>query len=325
MKLEEIARIGEYRPPWFLPGAHLQTIYPAMFRKVELIAQCKERIDTPDDDFLDLDWGRMGNSRLAIICHGLEGHSRSRYVQGMARAMLKTGWDVLCWNYRGCSGEPNRLLRSYHSGSIDDLDTVIEHAKSVGQFRRIGLIGFSLGGNLILKYAGELGREMSDKAQATCVFSTPCDLEAASLELAKPSNAYYMRRFLKSLGKKVVEKERLHPGSLELSGLEEMRTFEEFDDRFTAPLNGFRNARDYWSKCSCLPVLDRIQVPSLIVNAMNDPFLPEACFPRGKAKKNPALLLETPRHGGHVGFPLWNGQNEYWSETRAALFIESAV
>ena len=312
---------GEYRPPWFLLSGHLQTVYPALFRKVSIVANRRERIDTPDGDFLDLDWGVAGSSKLAIICHGLEGSSQEHYAQGMARAMLENGWDALCWNYRGCSGEANRLLRSYHSGATDDLETIIDHAIAEGRYERVDLIGFSLGGNLILKYAGD--RETNAKVRSLCAFSAPCDLAASSAQLAKPSNAIYMSRFMRSLSRKVIEKDFLYPGRLEMSGLKEMRTFAEFDDRFTAPLNGFESARDYWTKCSSLPVLDTIKVPTLMVNALNDPFLPEECYPHAAARKNPFLELETPRHGGHVGFVELGEDGLYWSERRAIAFLEN--
>ena len=310
-----------YTPPWFLPNGHLQTIYPALFRKFPIITDRRERIGTPDGDFLDLDWGIKGSSKLSIICHGLEGSSQEHYAQGMARAMIENGWDALCWNYRGCSGEANRLLRSYHSGATDDLETVIDHAIAEDRYERIDLIGFSLGGNLILKYAGDRG--VAVRVSSLCAFSVPCDLAASSAQLAKPSNAIYMARFLRSLARKVIEKDLLYPGRLETSGLKEMRTFAEFDDQFTAPLNGFESAEDYWTKCSSLPVLDTIKVPTLMVNALNDPFLPEECYPHAAAKKNPFLKLEIPQQGGHVGFAEFDEDGLYWSERRAVAFLNS--
>ena len=311
--------LGGYRPPWFLFGGHLQTVYPALFRKFPIVANRRERIDTLDGDFLDIDWGIKGNSKLAIICHGLEGSSQEHYAQGMARAMMKNGWDALCWNYRGCSGETNRLLRSYHSGATDDLETVIDHAIGVGRYERIDLIGFSLGGNLILKYAGDL--DTDTKVKSLCAFSVPCDLAASSAQLAKPSNAIYMTRFMKSLSRKVIEKDLLYPDRLEMGGLKEMRTFAEFDDQYTAPLNGFESAEDYWTKCSSLLVLEKIKVPTLVVNALNDPFLPKECYPYAAAKKNTFLKLETPQYGGHVGFVELAEDGFYWSERRAVAFL----
>jgi len=313
----------EYSTPWYLPGGHLQTVFPALFRKYPIVTSRRERIDTPDGDFLDLDWSEHRSSNLAIICHGLEGSSREHYAQGMARAVMANGWDALCWNFRGCSGETNRLLRSYHSGATEDLETVINHVLASGRYDRIDLIGFSLGGNLILKYAGDAGKDAKAKIQSVCVFSVPCDLAASSAQLAKPANAIYMLRFMKSLARKVIEKDLLFPGSLDMNGLGKMRTFAEFDDRFTAPMNGFRDAKDYWTKCSSLPVLEKIRVPTLLVNALNDPFLPEKCYPREASASNTFFDLETPKTGGHVGFIETKKDGFYWSERRAVRFLMS--
>jgi len=309
-----------YRAPWFLPGGHLQTIFPALFRKFSVVANRRERTDTPDGDFLDLDWGEIGSRKLAIICHGLEGGSREHYVQGMARAVMEAGWDALCWNFRGCSEEMNRSLRSYHSGATDDLETVLDSVLRLGRYDRIDLIGFSLGGNLILKYAGD--SEAAARVNSVCAFSVPCDLAASSTQLAKRSNSVYMKRFLNSLARKVKVKDEMYPGKLDMTGLDGMSTFAEFDDRFTAPLNGFDSAEDYWAKCSCISVLRSIAVPTLLVNALNDPFLPEECYPFSESANNPNFRLEAPAKGGHVGFVEFNEEGLYWSEKRAVSFLK---
>jgi hypothetical protein len=307
-----------YRAPFFLRGGHLSTVYPTLFRRVGTPILEQERLELDDGDFLDLDWSSRGFERLAIIGHGLEGESRAKYMLGMSLALQNQGWDTLAWNCRGCSGEPNRLLRSYHSGVSEDLEAVIHHALSRSRYREIALIGFSLGGNILLKYLGEQGPAAPSEIVAAIAFSVPCDLTSSSLRLGDWSNQIYMARFMKDLRKKVIQKNEVFPGKLDLEGLHRVKSFAEFDDRYTAPLNGFEHAQDYWTKASSKPLLPAIRVPTLLIQALNDPFLPRPCFPFEEAEANPALFLETPDHGGHVGF-ISRG-NEYWSEIRAGAF-----
>jgi predicted alpha/beta-fold hydrolase len=238
---------------------------------------------------------------------------------GMSVALRKRGWDTLAWNCRGCSGEPNRLLRSYHSGVSGDLGHVIDHAIPKG-YQSIALIGFSLGGNIVLKYLGEQGSNLHPEVKAGVTFSVPCDLTSSSLRLAEWDNKIYMSRFMDGLKDKIIQKNKMFPGRLNLNGIKSIKTFSQFDDRFTAPLNGFLDARDYWLRASSKPHLEAIQIPSLMIQAANDPFLTEACFPKKIAKASKSLHLEIPRHGGHVGF-ISRG-SEYWSETRCAEFLE---
>lgn len=315
---------AHYSPSWPLRCGHVQTIYAGLLRVVEGVHYQRERIDTPDGDFLDLDWSRVGSDRLVILSHGLEGTTQSRYVLGMTRALNRRGWDVLAWNFRGCSGEANRLPRSYHSGATDDLDTVIGHA--VGGYRNTALIGFSLGGNLTLKYLGErTSFDVERRIRAAAAFSVPCDLAEGSVQLARPSNALYMRRFMASLRQKIIDKAANHPAELDTIGIHGLRTFREFDDRYTAPLHGFADAEDYWKRCSCKPVLKHLAVPALLVNAEDDPFLPPACYPFDIARDHAHLFLCTPRYGGHLGFIAKNSSGEYWSERLAATFLENAL
>jgi uncharacterized protein len=266
---------SEYRPPVGLSNGHLQTMFPALFRRMPVITRERERITTPDGDFLDLDWDRTpGSDRLAIISHGLEGDSSNTYVQGMAAALQRAGWDTLAWNFRGCSGEPNRLLRAYHSGATEDLHAVVEHALDAERYDRVALVGFSLGGNMTLKYLGDLGPKVDMRISHGVAFSVPCQLAASSQHLEGLRNRIYMRRFLQSLSGKIRQKMHLFPGQVEDKGLDAMRTFREFDGAYTAPMHGFASAEEYWEKASCGPVLSDIAVPTLLVNARNDPFLP---------------------------------------------------
>jgi uncharacterized protein len=311
-----------YQVPWGFSNGHLQSIYPALGRRVEPIAWTRERIATPDGDFLDLDQAGAGGDRVAILSHGLEGSANQPYIRGMAHALRKRGWDVVAWNCRGCSGEMNRRLRFYHSGSSDDLGTVLAHVLQEARWREVALIGFSLGGNQTLKLLGELGDAVDARVVGAAAFSVPCDLAASSLRLGHWQNRVYMARFMKTLRQKVIAKERLFPGQLDLSGLAQMRTFRQFDDRYTAPLHGFADAMDYWQRCGSGRFLLGIRVPTLLVNARDDPFLAGGCYPEREAQANPQLWLEMPTHGGHVGFVTRGNGREYWSETRATGFLE---
>lgn len=308
-----------YAPPRWLRGGHAQTIYPALFRRAPWITRERERIETSDGDFLDLDWARSGRSdRVAVLSHGLEGDSRNAYVQGMAGALVRAGWDVVAWNCRGCSGEPNRLLRSYHSGATEDLAAVVDHALAGSRYARLALVGFSLGGNITLKYLGDLGSGVDSRVDRAVVFSVPCDLAASSRALESGANRIYMDRFLVNLRAKIREKMRRFPGEVSDAGLDAMRTFREFDGAYTAPLHGYRDAEDYWARASSRPVLGRITIPTLLVNARNDPFLPAECFPEVEARESAHFHLEAPRDGGHIGF---TARGEYWSERRAVKFL----
>ncbi len=309
-----------YRAPLGLRGGHFSTVYPTLFRRVGSPPIERERLELPDGDFMDLDWSPRKNSRLAIIGHGLEGESCAKYIRGMSLALQKRGWDTLAWNCRGCSGEPNRLLRSYHSGVSDDLGLVVDHALTQ-DYQKLALIGFSLGGNIALKYLGEQGSAVPPEIKAAVAFSVPCDLTSSSLRLGDWDNKIYMSRFMDGLKEKVTTKNEKFPGKLDLSGIAKVKTFAEFDDRYTAPLNGFTDARDYWTRASSRPLLPAIAVPTLVIQALNDPFLPERCFPRKIAHQSRHLYLETPAHGGHVGF-ISRGP-EYWSETRCAEFLNT--
>lgn len=313
---------SSYCAPLLLRNGHLQTIYPSLARNLSPDLYQRERIITPDEDFLDLDWARVGSRKLAILSHGLEGSAHRHYMIGMAQALNRQGWDALAWNYRGCSGEVNRALRFYHNGAIDDLDVVVQHALGTGSYDEIALIGFSLGGNLTLVYLGARPSSLDPRIQKAVVFSVPCDLAASARMLAKRSNRLYMEQFLQSLHGKIRMKMAVIPGALNDEGFERIRDFKDFDDRYTAPIHGFRDAANYWKKCSSGQFIPAIRVPTLLVNALDDPFLADGCYPIEAASASGWVHLEMPRTGGHVGFVLFNRQGRYWSEQRAAEFLE---
>jgi hypothetical protein len=285
----------------------------------------RERIVTPDGDFLDIDWhltGQPGNRSAAIISHGLEGNSRKKYPLGMARRMNQIGFDAVCLNLRCCSGCPNRLPRLYHSGTTDDLDTTIRHVIREG-YECVFLLGFSIGGNQVLKYLGEDPGGVPEQVRAAVAFSVPCDLSGSACTLDQSANRLYLPYFMKGLRQKIRIKAEMFPSHIDCRDLDKIRTFHEFDNRFTAPMYGFRDAEDYYARASCKQFLKFIRIPSLIVQAEDDPFLCPSCYPFGEAANNPHIFLETPRYGGHVGFHLPGGENIYWSEYRAGEFLLS--
>ncbi len=310
-----------YTPPPLFHNGHIQTIFPVLFRKFKTDLYTRERITTDDNDFLDLDWSYTESDRLAVISHGLEGNSHRAYVVGMARAVNSGGWDALAWNYRGCSGEPNRQLRSYHNGSTDDLARVINHAKETGRYKTIALIGFSLGGNLTLVHLGREHSMVDPLVQKAVVFSVPCDIKSSAHALTAGKNVIYMKRFLKMLHGKIKAKMAIMPDKISDTGYSRIKTFKQFDDRYTAPIHGFRDAEDYWEKCSSKQYIPEIMTPTLIVNAKNDPFLPPSCYPSAEVSSNNNVDLEKPVSGGHTGFVQFNRERVYWSEKRAILFL----
>ncbi len=308
-----------YHPPLWQKGGHWQTIVPNALRRVPVVTRETERLELADGDFLDLAWVRCGSPRLAILSHGLENRHTCNYIQGMARALHARGWDVLAWTMRGCGPERNRLLRCYNGGDTGDLDAIVNHAMAHHAAVSVALVGFSLGGNLTLKYLGECARNPRILAAAT--ISVPCDLAGSARRLAERENWLYMERFLIKLRRRIRDKARKFPGNIDLTGLDRIRDFQAFDDRYTAPLHGFANAEAYWSASSCRPFLAKIKIPTLVLNALNDPFLSDSCHPFDQAEHSGSVFLESPEQGGHVGFAMPGERRETWAELRAAGFL----
>ena len=316
-------------PPYWLPNGHFQSIYPALFRKIGEVFYERERIRTPDDDFLDLDWALnaqktdIRSTSLVILSHGLEGSTSSQYMLGMTRMMTRAGYDCLAWNFRSCSGEMNKASRFYHSGATEDLDLVIQYAIKKG-YRSIYLIGFSLGGNLTLKYLGEQGSQLPFQIRKALVFSAPMDLRACSIAMLQPRNRIYMHRFLKSLKPKVDEKARLFPDKIDLKSDKFVKTLYDFDHIYTAPIHGFKSADDYYEQCSSMHFVKNIEVETLIVNSENDPIVPISSIPSDIIARHDKVFLESPRQGGHCGFrPSVLSGGIYWSEQRALDFLRA--
>lgn len=311
---------SSYKAPWIFRNPDLSTIYTALFRAKARLNFTRKRIETPDGDFLDLDWSNVSSKKLAILCHGLEGSSDNAYITNAALALNDNAYDVCALNYRGCGGEPNRLLKSYHSGKTEDLDLLITN--NIDDYDEIYLVGFSVGGNICLKYLGERASSLDPRIKAAVTFSVPVSLESCALELARPRNFIYMKNFLLKLKEKTRIKEKLFPGLINTRDFSEIKNFLDYDERYTAVLNGFKDAKDYWTQASCEKVLSEIKIPSLIVNALDDPFLGEECYPREAANSNENLFLEMPEKGGHVGFTSLNLGNKYWQESRILEFFK---
>ncbi|MDQ8196584.1 alpha/beta fold hydrolase [Pelagicoccus enzymogenes] len=312
-----------YRCPVLLRGEHMETIVPNLSRRRFSVPYRRERVELADGDFVDLDTaiyeGKESFDTCLLALHGLEGSSTAPYVKSLAKALRRREWDFVAMNMRGCSHELNRALRFYHSGETGDLREVLLFLAT--RYRRIFLFGFSLGGNVVLKYMGEnLGAVSSAVAGAVAV-SAPVDLQGSALQIGGPGNRFYMKRFIRLLSQKVEAKAQVYPEELDATGVRELKSFQEFDGRYTAPLNGFASAQDYWRKCSALNWLQDIAVPSLLINARNDPFLSDACFPKEIARTSPALYSVFPDRGGHLGFPGKRRLGCAWHEEVALEFL----
>jgi predicted alpha/beta-fold hydrolase len=299
---------SSFHPPHLLAAPSLQTILPAVLRRPSLEQRPqKEILELPDGDFLELFWSyplaaAEDRSQLAILSHGLEGSYQSTYIVGLTRALLKAGWSVLAWNMRGCGDERNRLRTWYHSGKSDDLRAVVTHAVTKLPNHAATLIGISVGGNIVCKYLGEEGARIPRTITRAVAVSAPLDLEGSANVLSHPSRSIYMRYLLKPLRARMREKDQRFPDYFDISSLNAIRSFYEFDARFTAPAHGFQSVHHYWESSSGINFLKHITVPTLLVSALDDPFLSPSCYPHALANSSLRIHLETPRHGGHVGF-----------------------
>ncbi len=300
---------------------HYQTIVPTLLRRVEGIHWQRQRIELTDGDFIDLDWLTGDHQRLVLLCHGLEGSSDTHYMKGMARACQRAGWDVVAYHFRGCSGEPNRLARSYHSGATEDLVEVIAKVMESGRYRQLALIGFSLGGNLLLKYLGEPGHNYPQQLVGGVAISPPCDLAGCCELLNRRHNWIYQKRFLHSLMGKVRTKQALIKSVLKINQLPRCQSIREFDEFYTAPLHGFDSADDYYQRNSSRQFLPSVYRPALLISARNDPLLSEHCYPDSAEVDNELLYLLMTDHGGHVSFMQRHPDGHYWAEAKAVEFL----
>ncbi|MCB0667965.1 MAG: alpha/beta fold hydrolase, partial [Saprospiraceae bacterium] len=240
----------DYKPNLFFLGSHVETLYPYLFRKIDDVGYERQRLELPDGDFIDLDWVKKGADHLLILCHGLEGSSQSQYMKGMTLIANRQDLDVLCINFRSCSGEMNRKLRMYHHGEISDLQFVVNQIVDRDQYRYLSLCGFSLGGNVILKYLGTLGEEAPELIKSAVAVSVPCDLASSSEALDQWYNYLYTRRFMHSLKPKFEYKSQQFPGAINMEMYDQIKTWRQFDDTYTTKVTGFNSASEYYEQGS---------------------------------------------------------------------------
>ena len=310
-----------YEPPLMFRNYHISTIYASMVRKVPEIPQMRERLELEDGDFIDIDWSfsnSENSDKLVVIIHGLEGNSQRPYVKGMVHRFKENGWDAAAVNLRGCSGEINRLYRSYNAGASEDLKAILEYVLKTRNYTTITLTGFSLGGNLMLKYLGE-GNAIPQEVKAAIAISTPCDLYLSLKRLEEPQNFLYSKRFVKKLKNQLHLRGSKFPDDLNAKDISNCKSLYAIDELYTGKAHGFKNARDYYEKSSALNFIPNIEIPTLLINAKNDAFLSRNSSPTEMAKNNPYFYLETPKYGGHVGF-IQKGYSTY-TEDRALEFL----
>ncbi|WP_421808513.1 YheT family hydrolase [Flagellimonas sp.] len=313
---------SDYTPPLLFKNGHFATIYSGIIRSVNGVVQKRERITLSDGDFLDLDWSDSvtQTQKLVILLHGLEGDAQRPYITGSAKILNQNGYDTCAVNYRGCSGEPNVKYRSYHSGATEDLIEVLNHILNTKNYSEIYLKGFSLGGNLLLKYLGE-GNEVPKEIKGAVAVSVPCNLHDSCKQLLSTKNIMYAIKFKGNLLGKLRQKQQMFPDKISGNDIKSIKTLKDFDDIYTSQAHGFEDALDYYEKSSSLQFLPHIQVPSLIINAKDDSFLGPECYPIKETDKNTKLFLEMPSYGGHVGF--WGKNNITYTEKRALAFFNS--
>lgn len=313
----------EYKPLWIFKNSHINTIFPTFFRNIEIKYE-RQRVFFEDRDFLDFDWIKNKNSKLIILCHGLEGSSNSHYIKAFAKYFSSRQWDVLALNYRSCNGEINPSPFYYVSGKGDEIEKALEYT---ADYSEIILIGFSLGANKILHYLGN-EENLNKKIKGAFVVSPPCDLEGSSQMMIKKSNQLYTNFFLKQLKNKVLEKQKKYPNifkafDISFEDVLNTKNLIAFDNEFTAKLNGYRNAKEYYINNSSLYTLNNINIPTIILTALDDPMMSLTCYPKDIVKNNPFLELKTPKYGGHVSYASFG--KEYWLEKYAYEYIERKI
>lgn len=314
---------NQFKPAWWLPTPHLQTLWPVLCRgDIPDLHLERERVELPDGDFIDLDWvGRNKTGPLVIILHGLEGSIESHYAKGMLYRLAQEGWRGVFIHFRGCSGEPNRLPRYYHSGDTADVDYIARLILKRQPNTIMAGIGFSLGGNVLLKWLGEKGSQHPLKA--AIAVSVPFELSKASLCIRKGFSKFYQWYFIRCLRERLVNKFNINQAPVDPALLYQVHTMYDFDDKFTAPLHGFADAQEYYTTSSSRQFLRNIRVPTLILHAKDDPFMSEEVIPQPE-ELSPQVTLELTESGGHVGFVggKYPWRPEYWLEQRIPEFLQ---
>jgi predicted alpha/beta-fold hydrolase len=315
---------SSFQPAWWCRGRHLQTLYPSLLRRRIMPPLRRQRLELPDGDFLDIDWTALPGKRSVLVLHGLEGSLESHYSGALLKCLAQRGYQVGLMYFRGCSGVPNRLPRSYHSGETGDLDFVIRRLHEAQPELPLAVIGFSLGGNVLLKWLGEQG---SNAPLSTAIaISVPFDLDSAARQLQRGLSRIYQHHLLTRLRQSVILKSAAHPPPVPLQRLRTLRSFHDFDNAITAPLHGFRDVDDYYQRSSSKPFLKHIRVPTLILQARDDPFLPATALPADHELSG-QVTLELSEHGGHVGFVTGNNpcRPRYWLEQRIAAHLDDGT
>lgn len=313
-------QIKGYRPPFWLRNGHVHTIYASKFLSTTPVNFERQRWDTPDDDFIDVDLLRADNKKVLVLGHGLEGSSERPYIQTAARYFFENGWDVIAWNSRSCSGEMNLMPKLYCHGDTSDLDFVVHEATGMN-YEKIALVGFSMGGAIILNWLGRQGNQIELPVVAAAAISAPCDIRAASQNLEKGFKKLYGNYFLEKLKEKVKLKAAQFPGLLNTQGIDHIKRWQEFDDRFSAPLNGLEDADAFYKFCSANERMHQIAVPTLILNALDDPILSKQDYPRETISSNKKIHTYFPKYGGHVGFLQYPTSGASHAEQTALQFI----
>ncbi len=319
-------RIAPYRAPWWLPGGNAQTLYAALFADAGAIPDYRRtRWDTPDGDFVDIDWmDADADSPLVVLFHGLEGGSSSHNVRVLVHAFRRAGWRIAVAHFRGCSGEPNRLVRAYHSGDSAEIGWMLQRFAADARHTPVA-VGISLGGNALLKYLGEAGSDAKKLVRAAVSVSAPLDLMVSGDVLGRGFARVYSAEFLRTLKKKSAAKASRFPGAFDIALMHRARSLREFDDVVTAPLHGYHDTDDYWTRASAKPFLRSIEVPTLLMNARNDPFLPGGALPHER-EVSQHVECEFPEAGGHVGFVTGAFPGSFdWFANRIIGFVDRYV
>ncbi len=312
-----------FKPNLFLRNKHVNTLYRYLLSKVK-VNFTRERMQTDDSDFIDLDISKVNSDKVVIAIHGLEGSSDSNYIHTITELLNKNNYDVYAFNMRGCSGEPNNLLSSYHSGKTEDLLAVINHIQATNNYKQLHIVGYSLGGNLTLKFMGEFANKMPVLVKSAVTVSVPCDLKGSTIAIARWDNILYLKGFLKTLKEKTLEKMARFPeANINKDKMLAAKNFLDFDNLVTAPIHGFKNAEDYWKRSSSKQFIKDIKHPTLLITAKDDPFLTKSCMPIEEAKKHDYFTFLQTKYGGHIGFVQgFNIKKQRWCENQILRFIQ---
>jgi hypothetical protein len=312
----------QYRPPLFLWNSHVHTLYASLYRKPLAVPYQRERWVTPDADFIDVDLLDNDSNQLLIIGHGLEGNSRRPYITNTAQLFNDNGWDVCAWNCRSCSEEMNKKPKLYSHADTADLQFIVEKLQS--DYDQIVLLGYSMGGAIIMNYLGKEGKDAAEKISAAIAISAPCDIEAASYQLEKGINRLYKNYFMESLKEKIKLKARQFPELLDVSEIDQIKTWRDFDNKYSAPLGGYKDADDFYFHCSAIHRIPDIRVPTLLLNAWDDPILSRESYPQQPIKENNFMHALYTKKGGHVAF-LRPRDHFSFAEAYAFNFVDAVL